>query len=241
MSDVIKDADGGVLDTLSVLGKRCQVTMAKGNESIVDAALMAVQAKLRIAEGEEWPGGWTDWYKVFCVDAPWSQAKLLTAGGWQHTKKTGEAPDIATVAEKVETVRAARAAHMRDVRQQEKSSREPKSSVDPTARQVDPTPRAVTLDTVKRDILTLAAADRSAIWEWLGDQLTAPAAAPPVREVEPEPTEQPQPTKATPAPSTERRVIRVGTEPSHPASATTRAASAACRCARASAAVSGHR
>jgi hypothetical protein len=126
MSEVIKDVDGNPTDqTLDQLGTCCRENLDQGIGQLAEAARIAVQAKLRIERGEQFPGNFERWYEVYCERSLFSQAKLLTYGGWKEAKKTGEVPSAEAVTEKIETVRAARAAHMRDVRQKEKSSREP--------------------------------------------------------------------------------------------------------------------
>jgi hypothetical protein len=144
MTDTLPAVIGDVLEPLDTLGVQCRQNLERGNSAIAAAAKVAVEVRLRIEEGEVYAGGFKAWWATYCEGgSPWPAPKLLTAGGWRETKKTGVIAELPKIEAKVAEIKTARAEHMRATRD-EKSSRElisaaPRagagriSDIDPTA------------------------------------------------------------------------------------------------------------
>jgi len=123
-----------VLEPLDTLGTRCRATLTTGHDAIVEAARIAVEARLRIEHRrEEYPGGFKAWWDTYCTISPWTAPKLLTAGCWRETKKSGEIPTTEQIAGNVERLKSEQRRDQAKSREQNSLTSE-KSVIEPAPR-----------------------------------------------------------------------------------------------------------
>jgi hypothetical protein len=109
----------------------------------VEAARIAVEARLRIErDGETYSGGFKAWWDSYCANSPWPASKLLTAGCWRETKKTGVVAEPAQIEAKVAELKRTDAnrkrAERQNYRRSEKSEPVLISDIDPPEGMLSP-------------------------------------------------------------------------------------------------------
>jgi hypothetical protein len=181
-----------ILVPLDTLGAQCREKIAIGNATLVEAARLAVEVRLRIErEREAYDGGFKAWWDTYCDSSPWTPQKLLTAGCWRETKKTGILAEPAQIEAKVAELKLADADRKRAARENNRTSdKSTRASCEPFEPDIDvwnemtrvdrskfvswvETAPIEILSAVKVMILRLPMEDRPELYQWLGWEIGA--------------------------------------------------------------------